>query len=126
MQQNFFKKKIIICIPMFLGFYLTKNWNYLHIWQITLLLIKNLCIPILNLLLHTLDLVYREGHRYGILYLPIPITDSDRDFPYLQNRLSAETAISAPIPIRIGYRFVHCMPLWVGAKIKSHFSLVRN
>ena len=46
------------------------------------------------------------------LYLPIPITDSD--FPYLQNRLSAETAISAPIPIRIGYRFVHWQQLRLG------------
>ena len=84
---------------MFLGFYLTKNWNYLHIWQITLLLIKNLCIPILNLLLHTLDLVpisVRPPIWHSIS------ANTDRDFPYLQNRLSAETAISAPIPIRIG------------------------
>ena len=40
---------------------------------------------------------YLQGNQYGLLYLPIPITDTDRHFPYLQNRLSAKIAISSPI-----------------------------
>ena len=31
------------------------------------------------------------SYRYGVSYRPIPITDTDRDFPYQQNRLSADT-----------------------------------
>ena len=37
-----------------------------------------------------LNLAYRQGYRYGVLYRPIPITDTDRKFSYRQNRLSAD------------------------------------
>ena len=36
-------------------------------------------------------------YQYKLLYLPILITDTYRDFPYLQNRLSGKIAILAPI-----------------------------
>ena len=37
-----------------------------------------------------LNLAYRQGYRYGVLYRPIPITDTDRKFSYRQNQLSAD------------------------------------
>ena len=39
--------------------------------------------------LRTYIIVYRWGYRYGHSYRPIPITDTDMDFPYRQNWLLA-------------------------------------
>ena len=63
--------------------------------KVNFIFFKNHFHRILSLILKffwpsVLNLVYRQGYRYGVLYRPIPITDTDRKFSYRQNRLSAD------------------------------------
>ena len=44
---------------------------------------------------------YWQGYRYGLSYRPIPITDTDKHFPYRQNRYICRYRYYRPIPIPI-------------------------
>ena len=44
---------------------------------------------------------YWQGYRYGLSYRPIQITDTDKHFPYRQNRYIGRYRYYRPIPIPI-------------------------
>ena len=46
-------------------------------------------------------------NRYEVPYRPIPITDTDKQLPYRQNRYIGRKSISAPITDTYRYRLVH-------------------
>ena len=52
---------------------------------------------------------YRQGYRYGLSYQPILITDTDKHFPYRQNRYISRYQYYRPIPIPIMISVAPCI-----------------